>query len=247
MGRLEGKTAMITGCNRGIGLAILKLFAKEGANIIACTRKRSSDISETYDNLKKLYDIDIHPYYFELSDESSLISALKEISKNHRTIDILVNNAGIASFPGIMRLKMDELKDIFQINFFSPVRIIQSLVLSLMKSNNGSIINIASVAGIDPEPGNSAYGASKAALINMSKSISKELASAHIRVNCIAPGFISTDMNDNIDHKKIGKDEISISLKRLGLPEEVAKVALFLASEDSSYVTGQVVRVDGGL
>lgn len=246
MRRLEGKTALITGCNRGIGKAILELFASEGANIIACTRTQSNDFQAFCKNLENRFKISIYHYFFDLSDEDSIKSSFSLISKEQKKFHILVNNAGIAIFPGLMKVTSEDLHNVFRVNYFAPVLMVKYALLPLMKSGNGIILNIASVAGLDPQPGNVAYGASKAALINFSKTISQELAQAKIRVNCIAPGLIDTDMNINIVSEN-AKDINNITLKRLGMADEVAKTALFLCSEDASYITGQVIRVDGGM
>lgn len=247
MRRLEGKTAVITGCNRGIGKAILERLASEGANIIACTRTITEDLKQEYASISNTNNVDIHPIILDMSSEESVRSVAKEISALKKPIHILVNNAGIASFNGLIRTNMVDLKNLFQVNYFSVVLFSQLLLMHLIRAKGASIINIASVAALDAPVGNVSYGASKAALITMSKSISKELASSRIRVNCIAPGYIDTDMNNSISSSFQSLVNQNITLKRLGLTDEVASTVLFLASDDASYITGQTIRVDGGL
>lgn len=247
MKRLKGKTAVITGCNRGIGKAILERLASEGTDIIACTRTITEDLKQEYASISNTNNVDIHPIILDMSSEESVRSAAKEISALKKPIHTLVNNAGIASFNGLTRTNMVDLKNLFQVNYFSVVLFSQLLLMPLIKAKGASIINIASVAALDAPVGNVSYGASKAALITMSKSISKELASSRIRVNCIAPGYIDTDMNNSISSSFQSLVNQNITLKRLGLADEVASTVLFLASDDASYITGQTIRVDGGL
>lgn len=247
MRRLEGKTAVITGCNRGIGKAILERLASEGTDIIACTRTITEDLKQEYASISNTNNVDIHPIILDMSSEESVRSAAKEISTLKKPIHTLVNNAGIASFNGLTRTNMVDLKNLFQVNYFSVVLFSQLLLMPLIKAKGASIINIASVAALDAPVGNVSYGASKAALITMSKSISKELASSGIRVNCIAPGYIDTDMNNSISSSFQSSVNQNITLKRLGLTDEVANTVLFLASDEASYITGQTIRVDGGL
>lgn len=238
---------MITGCNRGIGKAILELFAKEGADIIACTRKQTDEQLHLYKRLQDEHGITIMPCYFDMGNVEEIDQGIKQIIALKRTISILVNNAGKAIFPSISRVKYEELQEIFQINYFSPILLIKSLLMPMIKVHGASIVNIASTAGIDGDIGNVAYGASKGALICASRSLSKELAPFKIRVNCIAPGFIETDMQNEIDKQFASSKVCSSALKRVGCANDVAKTALFLASDESSYITGQTIRVDGGL
>lgn len=247
MRRLEGKTAMITGCNRGIGKAILELFAKEGADIIACTRKETEEQTLFYQCLQNEYGIEIMPCYFDVSNVEQVLGGIKQILGIKRPIHIMVNNAGKAIFPSISKVQYEELLEIFQINYFSPILLIKGLIMPMVKSKGASIINMASTAGLDGDVGNIAYGASKAAIISATKTLSKELASLKIRVNSIAPGFIDTDMQHEIDDKFASVKIGDTALRRVGNSLEIANTALFLASDESSYITGQTMRVDGGL
>lgn len=247
MRRLEGKNAVITGCNRGIGKAILERFASEGANIIACIRNLTDEIMKEMHNIAKCNNIHLTFIKMDLSDPKSIKTGIKEIISLKLPIHILVNNAGIADFSGLSRTKLDTLHQVFQVNYYSAVQITQSLMLSMMKANGASVINMVSVAGFDGPVGNTSYGASKASLALATKSWSKELATMDIRVNCIAPGFIATDMHASISDV-ISEETIKhLSKKRMGKPEEVAALAAFLASDDASYITGQTIRIDGGM
>lgn len=247
MRRLEGKTAVITGCNRGIGKAILEKFASEGANVIACTRNVSEYLVSVYREIESEHGVQITPIEMDLSDTESINMGIKAIYALKKTIDILVNNAGIASFDGIMKLNHSKLLEIFQINYFSNVQLIQGLIMLLMRSKSASIINMSSIAGFDGTVGNTAYGASKASVALMTKCVSKELSKLKIRINAIAPGYIDTDMQKEITATV--KDCIvnNIAQKRWGSSSEVAELAVFLASEESSYINGQTIRIDGGI
>lgn len=247
MARIENRNALITGCNRGIGRAIMEKFMQEGANIIACTRELTPEQESYYEESKKKYGILIYPVAVDLADESSVNNAVKEVSSLKLPIHILVNNAGMACFDGLMHLSSDKLKTVFQVNYFSPVLLIKGLVLQMMKAKCASVINMASVAGIDGSVGNCAYGASKSSLILATKTLSKEFSKAKIRVNAIAPSIVSTDMSAGINEDVV-KQQLSITaIPRPCTPEEIANMALFLASDESSYITGQVIRVDGGM
>lgn len=247
MRKLEGKNAVTTGCNRGIGKAILERFTSEGANVIACVRNPSDSTKEEMRQVAERNNIQLTIVRMDLSDPESIKSGLKEITSMRLPIHILVNNAGVADFSGLARTKLDSLHHIFQVNYFSAVQITQSLILPMMKAKGAAIINLASVAGIDGPVGNTSYGASKASLILASKCWSKELATMNIRVNCMAPGFVDTDMNAEISESISEETLKSLPLRRLSKPEEVASVAAFLASDDASYITGQTIRIDGGM
>lgn len=246
MKRLEGRTALITGCNRGIGKAIMQELVVGGANIIACTRKQTAEQDAFYRQCQSEYGIQIYPIYFDLSDEDAIRITLKEIYSLKIVIDILVNNAGILNTDGLLRLKMEDAHRVMQVNYFAPLQITQGIVKLMLRSKSASIINVASIAALKPTVGNTVYGASKAALISMTTCWAKELASAKIRVNAVAPGYLDTDMSTSVDSKVMGQLVNDTSLKRLGTVEEVAKVVSFLASDDSSYIDGEVIKITGG-
>lgn len=247
MNRLYGKTAIITGCNRGIGKAIAEEFAQEGANLICIMRKPSPEFKSETDVWSDKYGVEIEFAYCDMNEEDSIKSALNEIQKNKTQIDILVNNAGMAKFKPFIMSRIDDYKQMMQVNFYGPILIMQYVVKNMVKQKKGSIINLSSISGLDANAGNAAYGASKAAISSLTKTLSKELAKANIRVNAIAPGFVDTNMNSQISADYMQKMLEQIALGRKATPIEIAKLAVFLGSDDSSYITGQIIRIDGGI
>ena len=245
---LKKKTAIITGCNRGIGEKILEKFSSSGANIFACTRKKNSEFESKISELARKYKVKIIPIYFDFADSEEIKSAAKKILDSGEAIDILVNNAGIIDVSIYQMTSIKKLKDMFEINFFSQTIFTQNIIKSMIRNKSGSIINLASITALDGNEGRSAYGASKSALIAQMKTLSKEVGIFNIRVNCIAPGLIDTEMLSKNTTKNIIEDmKNKISLRRVGNPEEIADVALFLSSNLSTYISGQVIRVDGGM
>lgn len=243
MGRLTGKTALITGCNRGIGKAILQSYIKEGASVIACTRNVTDELKSEYGTIGGT----IIPVKLDLTDEESIKSGMKSVLDLKMPIDILINNAGIARFKPFMMTKMEDYKQMMQVNLYGPALITQYVLKNMVKQKNGSIINLSSISGLDANAGNAAYGASKAAVASLTRTLSKELAKANIRVNAIAPGYVATDMNSQISEDYLKKMTEHISFGRLANVDEIAKLAVFLGSDDASYITGQVIRIDGGM
>lgn len=247
MRRLEGKTALITGCNRGIGKAILERFAYEGARIIASTRSITPELQSHYDLISKRNDVSIIPITMDLSDEESVKTALKSLQADKTPVDILINNAGVAAGGFLLTSKIDTIKEVFQINYFSQILITQYVVKKMMRQKSGSIVFMSSVLGLDAMPGATAYGASKAAVALLVKSLSKEVGGFGIRVNAIAPNLIDTVMAEQMEKKSYDRMVSATALKRTGRPDEIAALAAFLASDDSSYITGQIIRADGGI
>lgn len=247
MNRLTNKTAVITGCNRGIGKAILAKFASEGANIVACTRKIDDALSLFYEELEQSYNVKIYPITMDLECEESIKDAMRNVRSLKLHIDILVNNAGIASGGFMLMTPLSEIRKVFQINYFAQVMITQHIAKMMMSNKRGSIIFMSSVLGLDSYQGGSAYGASKAAISLLTKSASKELGAFGIRVNAIAPNLVDTDMAKLMEVKSYDKMISGSALNRLASTDEIANTALFLASDESSYITGQTIRVDGGL
>lgn len=247
MGRLTGKTALITGCNRGIGRGILEAFVQEGASVIACTRSVDEALTETYQQLAAQHGVQIYPVCMDLSDPESIKLGMKVVAELKVPIDILVNNAGIAKFRPFVMSKVDDFKEMMQVNLYAPVQISQYVVKNMLKQRKGSIINFCSVSGLDSNSGNAAYGTSKAAIASLTRTMAKELAKVNIRVNAVAPGFVATDMNKQIDADYMESMLPQIALERVADVSEVANTVLFLASDESSYLTGQVIRIDGGM
>ena len=245
---LKNKTAVITGSNRGIGFSILETFSKNGANIIACVRKNDVDFKNRIEDLSKINKNKIHIVSFDLEKEQEIENGFLEIKKIYSKIDILVNNAGINQMSLFQMTPLSNFKSVFNVNFFSVVSFTQKILKILSKNTNSKIINISSNAATLCSPGRSSYASSKAALISQANVLSKELGIKNIRVNSIAPGITKTSMlEENTPEEMIKKIELNTSLNRAAKPEEIANVILFLSSDLSSYITGQVVRVDGGM
>lgn len=243
---LTGKTAIITGSNRGIGLATVESFAEQGAMIWACARTRSDVFEDKIKEISEKNTARITPIYFDVTDKTAVKNAIKMIGRNSSSIDILVNNAGVSIERFFSMTSLDMMYETMEVNFLSQVHIAQLVSRYMMKAKSGSIINVASVAGMESEQGGIAYGSSKAAVIFSTKTMALELGPYGIRVNSVSPGFIETDMwkgrSDDL------RDEIlaQTPLQRQGLPREVANAILFLASDMSSYITRQNIVVDGG-
>ena len=244
---LEKKTAVITGCNRGIGKATLETFAENGADIIACVRKKSDGFTDVMMKLADKTGVSITPVYFDLAESAQVKAGVQTIISSKKQIDILVNNAGLASGSLFQMTSLKDLKQVFEINFFSQILLSQVISRYMSRFKTGSIINIASTAGLIGDAGMTSYGSSKAALIFVTKTMATELGVMNIRVNAIAPSITKTDMFDQMDDEQRNKLIESAALKRPAEAVEIANVALFLASELSSFITGQVLRVDGGL
>jgi 3-oxoacyl-[acyl-carrier protein] reductase len=245
---LKNKTAIITGSNKGIGKEILKVFSKNGANIFACTRNINDEFKLLLDELSKKYKNEIIPIKLDLADENQVKDAANTIVKAGKPIDILINNAGTIHTALFQMTPKKKLEEIFQVNFFSQTTFTQYILKSMVKKKSGSIVYISSSAAIDGNSGRSAYASSKAAINSQAKVLSNELGAHNIRVNSIAPGLTNTDMmSKNTSEKAIEETLSSVSMRRLGEPEEIANVALFLSSDMSTYLTGQVLRVDGGM
>lgn len=245
---LKDKTAVITGSNRGIGLKILEIFSQNGADVIACSRNVDKNFLNKINELKKKFNNNIFPIKLNLENEDSVKEAFSEINALNLNINILINNAGVIHNALYQMTSIKKLKEIFQVNFFSQTIFTQYIIKSMIKKKNGSIVYISSSSAIDSNVGRGAYSASKAALISQSNTLSRELGSSNIRVNTIAPGLTNTDMmRDNTSAEIIKEVTSNLSLKRAAEPNEIANLALFLASDLSSYITGQVIRADGGM
>lgn len=240
------KTALITGSNRGIGKELVRTFAEAGYDIWACSRKADKQFEEDINELEQKYAVRITPVYFDLSQAEEVKKGVKEILKEKRNVDVLINNAGVP-YGGLLTMtSIDKLKEVYEVNVFAQVQIMQLVVRQMMKQKKGCIINMCSVGGIETNPGYLAYGSSKAALIWITKAASRELGKYNIRVNGIAPGLVDTDMGNYKSEEELNKVLDRMSIHRMGEPYEIAKAALYIASDDALYMTGHIMVLDGG-
>tara|TARA_B100000965_G_C19602670_1_gene763756 strand:- start:9448 stop:10188 length:741 start_codon:yes stop_codon:yes gene_type:complete len=245
---IENKLAVITGSNRGIGKKIIEKFAANGANIYACSRKKNPKFTDFLKEIELKNKITIKEFFFDLQNPAEVKKVAMEICETNKNIDILVNNAGSIHTSIFLMNTIEKLREIFEVNFFSSAILTQIILKKMMKNKKGSIINISSSSAIEANEGRSAYAASKAAFQILCKSISREMGSSNIRINTIAPGLTDTDMmKDNTPKKYLDKTIERLSIKRIGKTDEIANTALFLASDLSSYITGQTISVDGGM
>lgn len=245
MGLLEGKVALITGATRGIGKGIAEVFAKEGAQV-AFTYAGSVDKAKALEEeLGKLTTV--KSYQSDASDYDAAQQLVADVLAEFGKIDILINNAGITRDNLMLRMSKEDWDTIIKVNLDSVFNLTKAVIKPMMKARTGSIINMTSVVGIKGNAGQANYAASKAGVIGFSKSIALELGSRNIRCNAIAPGFIETEMTAALDEKTVQGWREAIPLKRGGQPEDVANACVFLASDLSSYITGQVLNVDGGM
>ena len=240
------KTAIITGCNRGFGLTLLKIFAQNEYNIIACTRNKNDDFFKLCLKLEEDEGVKIHNIYFDSLKQEEIVKGMEDISTLNVDIDVLINNAAICIIKPQMFTEYEEVENSFKINYFAPFLITKMISDLMIRQGKGSIINISSIGSLGHQPGGASYDASKAALNQFTVSIAQELAPFNVRMNAIAPGPMQTEMFENmkVDVKK--KLLKTTALKRAATMEEVTEVVLFLASDKASYITGQIIRVDGG-
>lgn len=243
---LRGKNAVITGATRGIGKEIALTLAENGANIAINYRNFNSDLEELVDKIEG-YGVKVVCHKCDVSNGTEVEAFISSVKDEFKTIDILINNAGITKDGLLMRMKENDFTDVIDVNLKGTFNTTKSVSSIMIRQKYGKIINISSVVGIAGNAGQCNYAASKAGVIGFSKSVARELASRNINVNVVAPGYIDTDMTKNLPDKV--KEEVikGIPLKKIGEPKEVANMVLFLASNLSDYVTGQVMNVDGGM
>jgi 3-oxoacyl-[acyl-carrier protein] reductase len=246
MGLLNDSVVLITGASKGIGKAISEIFASEGADIILVSRDVEA-LKVQADHLNAAFNVKTYIYYGDVKKPESLKEIFNDLSGKKIFIDVLVNNAGIMIDDTLQMVREEAIRDIFETNVYGTIYASQLAIKHFLRRRKGSVINLSSIIGTNGNSAQSIYGSSKAAVIGFTKSLSKELAPLNIRVNAIAPGFIDTDMTKGMNPVFYEKNLNSIGMKRIGKPEDVAKVALFLASNLSEYVTGQVIGVDGGM
>lgn len=243
---LEGKTAIITGASRGIGRGIAEIFAAHGANI-AFTYSSSVEAAQKLENELKAKGVKAKGYQSDAANYEEAQKLAEEVVNEFGSIDILVNNAGITKDNLLMRISEEDFDKVIEVNLKSVFNMTKAVQRTMLKQRKGSIINMSSVVGVKGNAGQSNYAASKAGMIGFTKSIALELGSRNIRCNAIAPGFIETEMTAVLDEKIVQGWRDNIPLKRGGTPEDVANACVFLASDMSAYVTGQVLNVDGGM
>ena len=243
---LENKTAIITGATRGIGRGIAVEFAKQGANV-AFTFSSSVDAANALEIELNALGIKAKGYQSNAAEFETAQELAKEILKEFGGIDVLVNNAGITKDNLLMRNSEDDFDKVIDVNLKSVFNMTKAVIRPMMKQRSGSIINMSSVVGLKGNAGQSNYAASKSGILGFSKSVALELGSRNIRSNVIAPGFIETEMTGKLDEATVQSWRDSIPLKRGGSPEDIANACVFLASNMSSYITGQTLSVDGGM
>ena len=244
---LDEKTAVITGCTRGIGRAILEKFAENKCEIFAIVRNDSEEFRKMASKLESEHSIEIHTVVADFSDESQIKEAAKTVLSYKKPVDILINNVGTDyTQTSFLMSKMENIHKTFQVNYFSHIYLTQLMSKNMMKNKGGSIVFISSAAAFDGGA-NVQYSSSKAALVGGCKRLALELANFNIRVNCIAPGLTDTELTKDLSDEDLEKALSMTMLKRKGMPEEIADSVLFLASDMSTFVTGQVIHVDGGI
>ncbi len=243
---LQGKTAIVTGATRGIGKGIAIEFANQGANVLF-TYSSSEKLAKELEHKFKDSDVIVKGYKSDASSFDESVILIEKILKDFTEINILVNNAGITKDNLLMRMSEDDFDKVIEVNLKSVFNMTKAVQRTMLKQRSGSIINMSSVVGVKGNAGQSNYAASKAGIIGFSKSIALELGSRNIRCNVIAPGFIETEMTEVLDEKVVEEWRNSIPLKRGGNPKDIAGTCVWLASDLSSYVTGQTIHVNGGL
>lgn len=245
---LDKKHAVITGSNRGIGKAILKKFAECGCNIFAHARKKTKEFEEYLYQTAVINRVEIIPIYFDFNDSIQMKSAVQDILQVTRQIDILVNNVGVVNNIKLFHMtSLQEIKDEFEINFFKQIEFTQYISRLMCRQKKGAIVNISSCAGLDGNTGMLSYVSGKAAMIGATKRLAIELGNYNIRVNAVAPGLTNTEMGDQMKPELEHEMLQHLVIKRRAEPEEIADAVLFLSSDMSSFITGQVLRVDGGM
>ena len=243
---LEGKTAIITGGSRGIGKGIALVFAQHGANV-AFTYSSSVESANSLEKELSNYGVKVKSFQSNAADYKESQDLVENVLSDFGSIDILVNNAGITKDNLLMRMGEEDFDKVIEVNLKSVFNMTKAVQRTMLKQRKGSIINMSSVVGVKGNAGQSNYAASKAGIIGFSKSIALELGSRNIRSNVIAPGFIQTEMTDKLNQDVVNQWISGIPLKRGGTPEDVANLCLFLSSDLSTFITGQVINVDGGM
>jgi 3-oxoacyl-[acyl-carrier protein] reductase len=243
---LRGKTAFITGTNRGLGRAFVEEFAKNGADVVAHARRDSAGFRESCSELAETFSVKVMPVFFDLTDSTAMKTAVRELIADKTPINVLVNSAGIAHGGLFQMTAMAKVREVFDVNLFAQMELTQLLFRYMIKNGEGSIINIASISGMDLLAGNCAYGVSKAAIIAFTKTLAAECGANGVRVNAVSPGLTDTDMATQMEEISGNHIVERSAMNRRARPEEIAKAVVFLASDDASFINGTVLRIDGG-
>lgn len=243
---LKGKSALVTGASRGIGRAIALELAQQGANVAVNYAGSEAKAQAVVDEIEKL-GVKAFKIQADVANESNVKDMMKQVITEFGSLDILVNNAGITRDNLLMRMKEEEFDQVINTNLKGVFVCTKAVTRQMMKQKSGKIINVSSIVGVSGNPGQANYVAAKAGVIGLTKSTAKELASRNIFVNAVAPGFIATDMTDELTEEQREGMLSMIPLGKLGQPEDVARVVRFLASDDSNYITGQTIHIDGGM
>lgn len=244
---IHGKNAIVTGARSGIGFATVHLFAQNGCNCWAVVHREDESFLASISRWEQDYGVWIKPVHIDLSDSNSIKAGIKQIIQEKLSIDILVNAAGVVTPNRLFSMtKMEDIRRVMEVNFFSVIELTQLVCRSMMRQRKGSIINIGSIAAWGEDTSQMEYAASKAALTIATKKLARELGVTGIRVNAVAPGLTQTKMLEELSEEQLQSITKGIGLHRLGTPEEIAQVCLWLASDYSSFVTGETIKADGG-
>ncbi len=245
----EIKTALITGSNRGLGFELIKSLSSEGFNIIACTRTKSQTFTNEIAKISEKNKNKIYNLNFDLLNLNDVNIKLSEFLNNYsENVDVLINNAGTLQNSLMLMTPLKEIEELYRINVFSVILITQIVAKKMIKNKSGNILNISSISAKENNLGRSIYSSSKSAIESITKSLSKELARFNIRVNCISPGLIDSEMlRKNTSEENINKTMKRIASQRLGTFEDISKLVLFLCSENSTYINGQIIDINGGI
>lgn len=246
--KLNGKIAVVTGGSQGIGRAIARRLAELGSKVIITYLNNHIEAKKTIEEINNKYKTESKALLLDVRDYKSVEEVFKQIIKDYGTIDILINNAAVSAERALAINSLDNWNDILLTNIMGTINCIKAVSLHMLMEGKGSITNISSIAGVKGLPKLSSYSASKAGIIGLTRSLSKEFASYNVRINVVAPGYISdTRMFNQIEDKDLLEYKKQIDLKRFGQPEEIAKAVCFICSDDASYITGHTLVVDGGL
>lgn len=245
---MEEKWVFVTGSNRGIGEKILQKFVENGYHAYAHARKYSEEFEAKIVSLKETSGMEIIPIYFDLTDSEAMKTEMQKLIRGKKNIDVLVNNAGVIHSGLFQMTEIQTIREVFDINLFSVMELTQWMLKLMIRKKKGSIVNLSSVGGLDLGTGMCAYGVSKAAVAAFTKTLASELGYYGIRVNSVAPGFVDTRMGqaEEVKAERELLENRKGAFSRLARPEEIAGTVYFLASDEASYVNGQVIRIDGG-